>query len=63
MDDYINPNMAKALEQCDFGSDEKLIRRILSNERNEKNNGDANVAQTIIEYDKMIDEAVGGEND
>ena len=63
MEDYINPNMAKALGQCNFGNDEKLLRRILSIERNEKNNGDANVAQVVIEYDKMVDEIVGGDND
>lgn len=61
MEDYINPNMAKALEQCGFGDDEKLIRRILSTERIEKNNGDANVAQIVIEYDKMVDEVAGGD--
>ena len=61
MEDCINPNMARALEQCGFGNDEKILRKILSIERNEKNNGDANVAQIVIEYDKMVDEVTGEE--
>ena len=60
MDDYINPNMAEALKQCGF-DDEETIRRILVTEKNEKNNGDANIAQIVVEYDKIINEIAGGE--
>ena len=63
MDDYINPNMAEALKQCGFGDDEETIRRLLVTEKNEKNNGDANISQVVVEYDKIINEIAGAKND